>query len=410
MTSITVVVTTYNSANTINECLLSIPNQIHGLNVNILVIDDHSSDSTIAIIRELSIDTLTIYTNEENFGIGYSRTKALILAKTPYLLFLDSDDTFQTLSINIKNINFPEAADLIFLKRYIPSRISSQTKIENSLSCIAPFPSVDKSEVIFEIYNSTDQFLSEIWGIIFSTSYLRLTSSAFPSLRIYEDLCFASHLLQSGFQWSYSDSYGIKKSNSIGISRSASVATISCTFEAFNLVSSLTLSQKTKCFHEYYQRISKHLLLELSRLTCLPDASPHQISHISNSIHHQYKQAIVSYRKSFSSNILNILEHVKSEVPIYLWFAAPYSLVVAKNLAVHCYNIECFIDDARNGHSYEVSTSNTCIQIPVLTIESIPTESITIIIPTENHQLAKKVLQKSRKHAPTALIYLFSCE
>ena len=221
---------------------------------------------------------------------------------------------------------------------------------------------------------------------------------------------FPSHLLQSNFKWSYSDSYGIKKSNSIGISRSASIGTINCTYKSLNIVASLANLQTTKYFLDYYKRISKHLLLELSRLTCLPDAAPQMINSISNGIDPQYKQALVSYQKKFLSNILNIIKNKNSQIPIYLWFAAPYSLVVAKNLASHGYHIAGFIDDARSGHSYEVCTRNTCNQSPILSLESVPKETVTIIIPSENHQLAQKILERSRMHAPSASIYLFSCE
>lgn len=88
---VTVHICTYNRANTIKKALDSVISQTYK-NLQILIVDDASSDNTEEIVRKYSDDRIEYYKNESNLGITKNRNKALSLSKGKYIAVLDSDD------------------------------------------------------------------------------------------------------------------------------------------------------------------------------------------------------------------------------------------------------------------------------------------------------------------------------
>ena len=83
----------FNSEDTIALCLNSIMNQDRfSDDIEIILIDDGSNDSTKRIIEEnFKIDNLKIINNKHNRGIAFSRNNGIKLSKGKILAFLDSD-------------------------------------------------------------------------------------------------------------------------------------------------------------------------------------------------------------------------------------------------------------------------------------------------------------------------------
>jgi glycosyltransferase involved in cell wall biosynthesis len=94
MMEVTAIVPTYNAEPYIEETLNSLMQQTLPLR-EIIVVDDCSTDQTLAIVQRLSqLDTrIAIERNESNKGVSYSRNKALRRAGTDWVLFMDADDT-----------------------------------------------------------------------------------------------------------------------------------------------------------------------------------------------------------------------------------------------------------------------------------------------------------------------------
>ena len=59
--------------------------------IEIIVIDDGSTDSTLEILNSYSDERIRIFT-QENMGLGASRNRAMSLAEGEYIAFLDADD------------------------------------------------------------------------------------------------------------------------------------------------------------------------------------------------------------------------------------------------------------------------------------------------------------------------------
>ena len=77
----------------IDKALISIINQSFK-NLEIIVVDDYSSDNTKKIILNWQSrdNRIRLLKNFENFGVYYSRKYAALNSNGKYILFMDPDD------------------------------------------------------------------------------------------------------------------------------------------------------------------------------------------------------------------------------------------------------------------------------------------------------------------------------
>lgn len=96
---ISVIVSTYNTGDYLNEFLDSIKSQSMGFeNIEVIFADDNSSDGyTLELLEKLSRDYENVKVEflDENSGFpGTGRNKGLELSTSPYVIFADHDDTY----------------------------------------------------------------------------------------------------------------------------------------------------------------------------------------------------------------------------------------------------------------------------------------------------------------------------
>lgn len=100
--SISVVVPTYNSSQTIERAILSVSRQTF-LPLEIIIIDDHSHDNTLEIIENLKLNVdLIILKNEKNHGPSISRNRGIEISRGEWIAFLDSDDYWHPQKLEIQ--------------------------------------------------------------------------------------------------------------------------------------------------------------------------------------------------------------------------------------------------------------------------------------------------------------------
>ena len=87
---ISVIINVYNGERFIAKCLESIINQTYK-NLEILVINDGSTDNTLKICEQYKDERIKIITTE-NLGLSLSRNVGIENAQGEYLYFVDSDD------------------------------------------------------------------------------------------------------------------------------------------------------------------------------------------------------------------------------------------------------------------------------------------------------------------------------
>ncbi len=94
MNKISVVIPTYNEQNVIGECVKSLSRQTHR-DFEIIIVDDGSTDNTLAIAREIDFDAHKVTILEQKHkGPGAARNLAAKHAKGDILVFVDADMTF----------------------------------------------------------------------------------------------------------------------------------------------------------------------------------------------------------------------------------------------------------------------------------------------------------------------------
>ena len=82
---VTVIVVTWQSEQTIRDCLASIPSDCR-----VVVVDNASSDETLDVIRQVRGDA-TVIVNSSNHGFAAAVNQALAQVATPYALLLNPD-------------------------------------------------------------------------------------------------------------------------------------------------------------------------------------------------------------------------------------------------------------------------------------------------------------------------------
>lgn len=94
---ISVIITNYNYAKFVEQSIWSVINQTYN-NIEIIIIDDGSTDGSDAVIQKTIKRCLRniTYIRQENQGVVEARNKGMELARGEYLCCLDADDFFDT--------------------------------------------------------------------------------------------------------------------------------------------------------------------------------------------------------------------------------------------------------------------------------------------------------------------------
>lgn len=145
---ITITVAIYNAENYLHECIESIINQSYD-NIEIILVNDGSTDSSIEICRSYKYDQRIKIINKVNEGLSSARQIGLENANGDYICFVDADDTLETNYIEeMHSIIKREKADICvcgtkffnrhyeefhgFNKNDLNSKVITKSDIENS--------------------------------------------------------------------------------------------------------------------------------------------------------------------------------------------------------------------------------------------------------------------------------------
>ena len=121
---ISVVVTCYNHQDYIEQCLRSIFEQTYK-NIELLVLDDGSTDKSAQIIQETLVDSPfpTWFESHENMGVVKTRNKALQQIQGTYFIFVDSDDFLDVDYVeSFYTTMLQEEADIVYGDLYDPDK------------------------------------------------------------------------------------------------------------------------------------------------------------------------------------------------------------------------------------------------------------------------------------------------
>ncbi len=132
---VSIILPVYNGENFIARAIQSALEQTESA-IEVIVVDDASTDDTAKIIRNFQDRRLKIFSNEKNRGVSYTRNHALRQAKGEWITPLDADDWYAPERIekllqtaHQKNADLV-ADDLYFIK-------DDQEKPAGTLFCVA---------------------------------------------------------------------------------------------------------------------------------------------------------------------------------------------------------------------------------------------------------------------------------
>jgi len=112
---ISILIPTYNREKYIAEALKSAQKQTYS-NIQILVYDDGSSDSTVPIVKKFCSEDsrIRLFEGKENKGVPYARNRLLELCDTKYACWLDSDDILNIHRVAIQYEFIKERESIVF--------------------------------------------------------------------------------------------------------------------------------------------------------------------------------------------------------------------------------------------------------------------------------------------------------
>ena len=118
MVEISVLIPSYNVEKYIRECLDSIANQTFE-DMEIICIDDGSTDSILDILNKYALkdSRIRVYENNANKGVAYTRNYLLSLAKGQYVSFIDADDYLELdASEKLHNLAEEKSLEMLMFK------------------------------------------------------------------------------------------------------------------------------------------------------------------------------------------------------------------------------------------------------------------------------------------------------
>ena len=111
---VSIITPSFNSEKFIAETIQSVQNQTYK-NWEMIIVDDCSSDETVAIITKMALqdNRIKLFQSEKNSGTGIARNTALEKAKGRYISFLDADDLWKPKKLE-KQMDFLKTNNLPF--------------------------------------------------------------------------------------------------------------------------------------------------------------------------------------------------------------------------------------------------------------------------------------------------------
>lgn len=197
---VSVIVPAYNAEKYISQCIMSIMKQTYK-NMEIIIIDDGSNDSTQNKIEELSkADSRIKLFTQVNSGPSVARNRGIEEVSGEYIVFVDSDDKIQELYVEkLVNKIMDNCYDLVCCG-YIEESKYGITQLNHFFY---GEEELNKDEFINNIFNGVGGVL---WAKIFKRSILEKHNIRMnPNIFMCEDLLFILEYCQ------YSEKFGVIK-------------------------------------------------------------------------------------------------------------------------------------------------------------------------------------------------------
>lgn len=194
-TLLTIVVTVYNLESYIEKCLGSLADQLTP-DVQVLVIDDGSTDGSKAKIKSFCKNPQIKYVYQENAGVSAARNAGISLADSEYITFIDGDDTAAPNYIETIRSELSEPTELLcFGYRAVDEKHNMKYSYAPNREPMRLRP--HQGIIDFLHYRLQKECTPEVWNKIFRTDVLQDQDVMFlPEREIGEDGLFVVSYLE----------------------------------------------------------------------------------------------------------------------------------------------------------------------------------------------------------------------
>ena len=183
---ISVIVPVFNVENYIANCLLSLLDQTLK-NIEIIVINDGSTDGSGEIIKLFEVDKRLKVIEQKNLGVSKARNAGLNIARGDYIGFVDSDDWvdddyYEKLykSISEQDADIAVSSVIKHKKKYKRYNVLYKKEI-----C-----ALDCTEKI-DLCQDRTKRLFNIWNKLYKKELIDNHNLRFPEDRVFEDVAFS---------------------------------------------------------------------------------------------------------------------------------------------------------------------------------------------------------------------------
>lgn len=269
---ITVIIPVYNVENYLKKCLDTIINQTYK-NLEIIIIDDGSTDKSSEIVDEYAVkDSRIKVFHQNNLGVSVARNKGLDNANGDYILFVDPDDWIElnTCEILLNEI-LHKKVDLLIFNFYREFKNNTKKNPEYSFSGKREELKLKIQESILAPYTKIENINAIIGGFPWNKFVSRkaIGKIRFPleNLKaIWEDFLFNVMLLDKSISVDLSNNYLYHyRTCNNSATRRFNSDIIKINDEFYEILSKLNIYKNNDTFFKQfiYVRLVNNLKLEL---------------------------------------------------------------------------------------------------------------------------------------------------
>lgn len=248
---ISIIVPVYNQEKYLKDSIQSIINQNIGFeNIELILVDDCSTDKSKSIIKEFSnkySNIKPIFLEKNSGAAGIPKNKGIEIATTPYLMFFDPDDyLFDDICKTLYEHIIETKADIVSGNAIV--------MIGND-----PYVDIDFSNDIRKCINPSKKYSEfknfRIWGSIFSKELILDNNIRFLDKKTNEDTYFAQKAFFKANKICYLDDYYgqiyfIRQNNSL--THNFSKTNLISTIEAFIEIKKLLIEMDLELDQDYF--------------------------------------------------------------------------------------------------------------------------------------------------------------
>ena len=206
---ISVIIPLFNAEKFIRECLISVLAS-RFQNYEILVVDDCSTDNSVAEVKKLLPyfdGRLKIFSTEKNSGgPGIPRNIGIKNSSGKYITFIDNDDMILPDAFE-KFFEVAEiySADVVYAEKFFINKVdlkNLEIKFTGKVEELVDVPTPESSDISERIRRDmSGKFFITPWGKFYRHEFLTKNKIDFPQMRFAEDVtfCFKTLCLAKNF-------------------------------------------------------------------------------------------------------------------------------------------------------------------------------------------------------------------